>query len=96
MFNVYNVLLCSSSVSGASNASTSKPSKESETAAGSKSEKDFDLYDFRVESDEEQSADSRYVQLQCNGYQKSREETGVLFKQWKKEPVWPFFGCCFS
>ena len=48
-----------SSASGTSNASTSKPSKEAE--AGSKSEKDFDLYDF-VESDEEQPLDStRYV-----------------------------------
>ena len=46
-----------SSASGTSNASTSKPLKE----AGSKSEKDFDLYDF-VESDEEQPLDStRYV-----------------------------------
>ena len=53
-----------SSTSGASNASTSKPSKESETSGGgsNKKEKDFDLYDFRVESDEEQSADNRYVQ----------------------------------
>ena len=49
-----------SSASGASNASTSKPPKESGTPGNaSKSEKDFDLYDFRVESDEEQSADNR-------------------------------------